>query len=254
MNNATEHFLMTFGERLAQVRQRIDDACRLYGRSRSEVALLAVSKTHGVNAVRAALACGQDAFGESYLQDAQPKLNALAMVTPRPEWHFIGPLQSNKTRPIAAQFDWVQSVDRDKIARRLSAQRPTGRPPLNVCLQLNVSGEAGKSGAAPHRLPDLARLVVTLPGLRLRGVMAIPAQSRDPDRQRHAFAAVRQQYRRLQGMGFNLDTLSMGMSADLEAAIAEGSTLVRVGTDLFGPRAGASPHSTPSPSEPTDSA
>lgn len=242
MNNATEH-PTTFDERLAQVRRRIDEACRLSGRSRSEVVLLAVSKTHGVDAVRAALAAGQHAFGESYLQDAQAKLTALATAMPRPEWHFIGPLQSNKTRPVAMQFDWVQSVDRDKIARRLSAQRPTDRPPLNVCLQLNVSDEAGKSGVAPDTLPALAQLVATLPGLRLRGVMAIPAQSRDPDRQRRAFAAVRQQYRRLQDLGFHLDTLSMGMSADLEAAIAEGSTLVRVGTDLFGPRASASRHS-----------
>lgn len=236
MNNATGHPPAAFSQRLAEVWRRIDAACRACGRQRREITLLAVSKTHGEDAVRAALACGQLAFGESYWQDAQPKLNALATVAPQPTWHFIGPLQANKTRPIAARFDWVQSVDREKIARRLSDQRPADQPPLNICLQINISGEAGKSGAAPDDLPALARQTTALPGLRLRGVMAIPAQSHDRDRQRRAFAAVRRQYQRLQTLGFDLDTLSMGMSGDLEAAILEGSTLVRVGADLFGPR------------------
>jgi len=252
MNNATGHAPVAFNKRLAEVWRRIDAACRACGRQRREITLLAVSKAHGEDAVRAALACGHLAFGESYWQDAQPKLNALATVTPRPAWHFIGPLQSNKTRPIATQFDWVQSVDREKIAHRLNDQRPADQPPLNICLQINISGEAGKSGAAPDDLPALAQQTAALPGLRLRGVMAIPAQSHDHDRQRRAFAAIRRQYQRLQALGFDLDTLSMGMSGDLETAILEGSTLVRVGTDLFGPRAAATPRTSPTPPHPSE--
>ncbi len=220
------------------VRQQILSACRDSQRSPESVQLLAVSKTRSADEIRQLHACGQTAFGENYLQEALDKIATLQDLPL--EWHFIGPIQSNKTRAIAEQFDWVHSVDRLKIARRLSEQRPAERPPLNVCLQINISGEASKSGCHPDELPELARAVAALPNLQLRGLMAIPEAETDPARQRATFARVREQLTALQTELPQLDTLSMGMSGDLEAAIAEGSTLVRIGTALFGPRAYAS--------------
>lgn len=221
-------------ERLQAVRARIAAAARQAGRAPESVHLLAVSKTFDAAAVRGMAACGQRVFGENYLQEAEEKIAALADLPL--EWHFIGPIQSNKTRPIAERFAWVHSVDRLKIAERLSAQRPPGLPPLQVCIEVNVSGEASKGGAAPADLPALAGAVGRLPGLKLRGLMAIPAPEADPAMQRAAFRRVRALFDDLVARGHALDTLSMGMSADLEAAILEGATIVRVGTALFGSR------------------
>jgi hypothetical protein len=198
------------------------------------VALLAVSKTWPAAAVREAVAAGQCAFGESYVQEAVAKIAVLHDLAA--EWHFIGPLQSNKTRPVAENFAWVHSVERFKVAERLAAQRPPGMPPLNVCLQVNVSGESSKSGCAPESAPELARAVVQLPNLRLRGLMAIPEPTEDLALARRRFAGLRELRDRLVADGLPLDTLSMGMSHDLEAAIMEGATLVRVGTAIFGER------------------
>ncbi len=225
----------TIGEKLEQVRQRIRNAEREYTRIPGSVQLLAVSKTMPPEAVREAFDAGQTRFGENYLQDAAPRMRALAGAAV--EWHFIGPLQSNKTRAVAERFDWVHSIDRLKIARRLSEQRPAGRPPLQVCLQVNISTEATKAGVDPSELADLAPAVAGLPGLCLRGLMCLPAPAAEFDAQRQPFRRLRELQEALCSRGLNLDTLSMGMSADLEAAIAEGATIVRVGTDIFGPRA-----------------
>jgi len=200
------------------------------------VRLLAVSKTCPADAVREAHAAGLGDFGENYVQEALAKMAALDDLRDGLCWHLIGPLQSNKTREVAERFDWVHSVDRLKIAERLSAQRPAGLPPLQVCLQVNVSGAASKSGAAPADVPALARAVATLPRLALRGLMAIPEPEGDLDAQRRPHRALRQLLAALQAQGLALDTLSMGMSGDLEAAIAEGATCVRVGTAIFGVR------------------
>ena len=228
-------------KRLAEVRARIDAACAQAGRAPGEVALLAVSKTFPAEDVAALAAAGQRAFGENYVQEGIDKIErCAARLAGRPEslpqWHFIGPLQSNKTRPVAERFDWVHSIERDKIARRLNEQRPADLAPLQVCLQVNVSGEASKSGCDPADAPALAHAVAALPRLRLRGLMAIPEASESVAQQRAAFAALRELYERLCAEGVVLDTLSMGMSADLEAAVAEGATMVRVGTALFGTR------------------
>jgi pyridoxal phosphate enzyme (YggS family) len=225
--------------RLARVGERIAAACARAGRSPAGVRLLAVSKTQPAPAVRAASACGQQAFGENYVQEALDKIAALADLRARLEWHLIGPLQSNKTRPVAEAFDWVHSVDRLKIAQRLSEQRPPGLPPLQVCLQVNVSGEASKSGVAPAEVAALARAVAALPRLRLRGLMSIPEPAQGFDAQRAPHRQLRELLQALNAQGLGLDTLSMGMSDDLEAAVAEGATLVRVGTAVFGPRAAA---------------
>ncbi len=225
--------MSSIAERLAQVHTRIRAAAEAAGRDPATIRLLAVSKTRPAADVEAALAAGQRAFGESYVQDALPKIDAIG---DRAEWHFIGPIQSNKTRAIAAHFDWVQSVDRLKIARRLSEQRPAGRPPLQICLQVNVSRDPAKAGVAPEAAAELAADIAALPGLRLRGLMTIPARAADPAHQRAPFRALRELFEALQAEGHALDTLSMGMSGDLEAAIAEGATLVRVGTAIFGPR------------------
>jgi len=229
--------LGSIAENLRQVRHRIDRACTECNRSPQHVTLLAASKTCPAEAVRAALDSGQRAFGENYVQEALVKIEALADVRAQLEWHLIGPLQSNKTRIVAEAFDWVHTVDRLKIAERLSAQRPGNLPPLNICLQVNVDGESSKSGVMFDELPALAQTVATLPGLRLRGLMSIPepvdglAAQRAPHRRLHeAFVA-------LQDQGLALDTLSMGMSADLEAAVLEGATLLRVGSAIFGARA-----------------
>jgi len=228
----------TLQQRYETVLARICAACGAAARAPDAVSLLAVSKTFDASAVLALAALGQRAFAESYLQEALDKISRCASERPDPalEWHFIGPIQSNKTRPIAETFSWVHSVERDKIARRLSEQRPASLPPLNVCVQVNVSGEASKSGCAPDEALDLARAVAALPGLRLRGVMAIPEPTDDVARQRAQFAAVRAVFDRVRAAGLDVDTLSMGMSDDLEAAIAEGATCVRVGTALFGRR------------------
>ena len=187
--------------------------------------------------VLAAVAAGQRAFGENYVQEAIDKIQRLRELTDaRPEWHFIGPIQSNKTRTIAEHFDWVQSVDRLKIAQRLSEQRPADRPPLNVLVQVNISGEASKSGVEPAALDGLAREVARLPRLKLRGLMAIPEPEADETRRRAPLAAMRILFERLRAGGLPLDTLSMGMSADLEDAVLEGSTMVRIGTAIFGER------------------
>lgn len=223
-------------DHLERVRARIAAAARACGREPSSVRLLAVSKGFPVDDPRAAQAAGQDCFGESYLNEALPKIAAL--VNPAPEWHFIGPLQSNKTRGIAEHFAWAHSVDRLKLARRLSEQRPAALPPLNVCIQVNISGETSKSGVSVEELGTLAHAIATLPRLRLRGLMAIPAPSEDVDIQRAAFRRLREALEDLNAHGLALDTLSMGMSDDLEAAIAEGTTIVRIGGAIFGARDG----------------
>jgi pyridoxal phosphate enzyme (YggS family) len=220
--------------RLAQVRARIASAAREHGRDPASIALVAVSKTKPACLLAAALNAGQRDFGENYLQDALPKIEALA--DHAPVWHFIGDIQSNKTRTIVAHFAWAHAVDRFKIARRLSEQRPAGMTPLNICIQVNIDGEANKAGVAPAEAADLAARITELDHVRLRGLMAIPAPTEGFVTQRVAFAALRRLRDDLNADGFNLDTLSMGMSADLEAAIAEGATHVRVGTAIFGAR------------------
>lgn len=220
------------------VEQAIAAAAQAAGRPVTSVKLLAVSKTFPFEAVLEAMQTGQRAFGENYLQEGVDKIAAVAAAAPDAdlEWHFIGPIQSNKTRPIAENFDWVHAVDRLKIAQRLSEQRPAGLSPLNVCLQVNISGEASKSGVAPADLLELARQVAALPNLRLRGLMAIPEAETDAAKQHLPFAQVRLLYEQLQRAGLPLDTLSMGMSGDLAAAVAEGATIVRIGTAIFGKR------------------
>lgn len=220
--------MATIGDNLQAVRARIARAAQAARRDPSAVTLLAVSKTHPIARVQEAHAAGQKAFGENYVQDALAKMDAL----PEAEWHLIGPLQSNKTRIAAERFDWVQTVDREKTAHRLSDQRPVHRAPLNVLIQVNVSGESTKSGVAVEEVARLAQVVAALPGLRLRGLMAIPEPGGDAVRQ---FADMKKLFDELRGR-FGFDTLSMGMSDDLEAAIAQGSTMVRVGTAIFGTR------------------
>ncbi len=226
--------MTTISSNLQAVLARVDRAAREHGRASGAVRLLAVSKTWPAADVREAALAGQRAFGENYVQEGVAKVAELADLGL--EWHFIGPLQSNKTRVVAEHFDWVHSIDRLKIAERLAEQRPAALPPLSVCLQVNVSGEATKSGVAPDAVEDLARRVAALPGLRLRGLMAIPAPAADFAAQRLPFRRLREIYEQLRAGGLPLDTLSMGMSHDLEAAIAEGATLVRVGTAIFGER------------------
>ncbi|MDL2358326.1 MAG: YggS family pyridoxal phosphate-dependent enzyme [Pseudomonadota bacterium] len=230
--------MSTIAHKLQAVDATIHAASKAAGRDPASVRLLAVSKTFPAAAVLEASAAGQHAFGENYLQEALDKIAAVAAALPgvAPEWHFIGPIQSNKTRPIAASFAWVHTVERLKIAQRLSEQRPAGMAPLNVCIQVNISGEASKSGATPDELPELARQVALLPNLALRGLMAIPEPDTDMARQRAAFARLRALLEQLRAGGLALDTLSMGMSADLAAAIAEGATIVRVGSAIFGSR------------------
>lgn len=221
-------------DRLAAVHRRIRQAAAACGRASEDVQLLAVSKTKPVTDVRAALDAGQRAFGENYLQDALPKIEALR--DRDVEWHFIGRVQSNKTAEISRHFDWVHGLDDLRHAQRLDRQRPADLPPLQVCLQVNLSGEASKGGVSPERLPALAEAVAVLPHLRLRGLMTMPDPHSPPARQRAAFAALRGLRDRLRTAGLTLDTLSMGMSGDMEAAIAEGATIVRIGTDIFGAR------------------
>jgi pyridoxal phosphate enzyme (YggS family) len=200
--------------------------------------LLAVSKTFGPEAVIEAAQAGQQAFGENYLQEALEKIRAVQEAAPhlKLEWHYIGPIQSNKTRAIAEHFDWVHSVDREKIAQRLSEQRPAHLSPLNICIQVNISGEASKSGVAPEQVAQLAQAIAVLPGLKLRGLMAIPEPGETFEQQRIPFAKLRELFNRLREQGFALDVMSMGMSADMDAAIAEGANIVRIGTAIFGQR------------------
>ena len=227
--------MTTIPGNLQHVRARIATACQRAGRGVEEVTLLAVSKTFGADAVRAAAAAGQRAFGENYIQEGVEKIAALRDLGLT--WHCIGPIQSNKTRLVAEHFDWVHTVDRLKIAERLSAQRPADRPPLNVCIQVNIDGGANKSGVAPGEALALARAVAALPQLKLRGLMSIPEIAPDFEAARAVHASARALFDQLNADGLGLDTLSMGMSDDLEAAIAAGSTMVRVGTAIFGSRA-----------------
>ncbi len=229
--------------RLQQVVTRVRAAEKRFGRQSGCVQILPVSKTRPPEDITQVAQAGYTAFGESYLQEAQKKIAALASLklsTTGLHWHFIGPIQSNKTQTIATLFHWVHSVDREKIARRLNDQRPENLPPLNICLQVNISGEKSKSGIKPSALIELASSIIELPRLRLRGLMAIPAPDTDFEQQRQAFKAVHKTFDSLKmelgDAGEAMDTLSMGMSNDLEAAIAEGSTMVRIGTDIFGPR------------------
>jgi len=226
--------MTTIASNLQAVRTAINEAAARAGRHADDVSLLAVSKNFAQDAVRDANRAGQTRFAESYVQEALEKISALQDLAI--EWHYIGPLQSNKTRVIAEHFAWVHSVDRLKIAERLSEQRPAYLPPLQVCLQVNISGESSKSGVAPEQLSALAHAVTELPRLKLRGLMAIPAPCDDAAEQRLPFAQLRELLNQLNRQGLHLDTLSMGMSHDFAAAIAEGATMVRIGTAIFGNR------------------
>ncbi|HCB12307.1 MAG TPA: YggS family pyridoxal phosphate-dependent enzyme [Gammaproteobacteria bacterium] len=224
-----------FANRWQTVLTRIRDTEQRFQRPPDSVQLLAVSKTHPATAIAALAAAGQRRFGENYLQEALDKMAELKALNL--EWHFIGPIQANKTRSIAEHFSWVHSVDRLKIAERLNAQRPAALPPLNICLEVNIDREPSKHGLDESQITEVAQAAAALPRLRLRGLMAIPAPASDFERQRQPFARLRELRDRLNAAGLALDTLSIGMSDDLEAAIAEGATLVRIGTALFGPRA-----------------
>ena len=238
MPEADEQHKAELATRVQQVVQRVRAAEKHFGRETGSVQILPVSKTRPSEDIEQVARIGFSDFGESYAQEAQEKISALANL--QLHWHFIGPIQSNKTHTIANLFHWVHSVDREKIAQRLNDQRPEGLPPLNICLQVNISGETSKSGIQPSALPELASTITGLPRLRLRGLMAIPAPNTDFEKQRQAFKVTYEIFDSLKteisATGIKLDTLSMGMSNDLEAAIAEGSTLVRIGTDIFGPR------------------
>jgi pyridoxal phosphate enzyme (YggS family) len=221
-------------ESVRATHERISEACNTHSRSVDSVTLLAVSKGQSAAAIDAAARCGIEHFGENFLQESLPKIESLK--GRELTWHFIGRLQANKTRPVAEQFDWVHGVDRLKVAERLSAQRPEHAAPLNVCLQLHVGGEASKGGVEPVEVAALARGVRDLPRIRLRGLMCMPPAETDLARQQHWFRETRQVFDHLNEHGLGLDTLSMGTSADFEAAIAEGATIVRIGTAIFGPR------------------
>ena len=226
--------MTSISERLQAIQSRLRQAETEAGRPLESVALIAVSKTQPADAIREAHAAGQRAFGENYLQESLKKIAELADLSL--EWHFIGPIQSNKTRPIAENFAWVHGVDRLKIAQRLSDARPAGLPLLNICIEVNVSGEESKGGVEPNEVQALADAIVQLPGLKLRGLMAIPAPTNDIALQHQQFRMLRELMESLKQHGLALDTLSMGMSEDFPAAIAEGATIVRIGTAIFGPR------------------
>lgn len=230
--------MTTIALTLQAVKSRIERAARAVGREPSEISLLAVSKTFPASYIEEAIEAGQTAFGESYVQEAVKKITQIRR---QAEWHFIGPIQSNKTAQIAKCFSWVHSIEREKVAARLNAARPDDLPPLDICIQLNVSGEATKSGVAPGDARELAKAIAALPRLRLRGLMTIPEPTDDLALQRSRYAEVRRLLNELNAAGHALDTLSMGMSDDLESAIAEGATIVRVGTAIFGARASSPP-------------
>ena len=221
-------------DNIANLLQRVRRSAGKSQYHNSDILVIAASKGHLAEDIRAAHACGLMHFGESYLQEAVQKMGVLGDLDVT--WHFIGPIQSNKSGPIAQHFDWVHSVDRIKIARRLNEQRPQHLLPLQICLQVNISGEASKSGITIEELPGLASAILELPKLRLRGLMAIPAANTDADQQREAFGRMREALARLRTLAPDIDTLSMGMSADVENAIIEGATAIRVGTAIFGPR------------------
>jgi pyridoxal phosphate enzyme (YggS family) len=231
--------MATIAANIQQVRARIAQACAAAQRPVQSVTLLCVGKTFPADVVREAVAAGERCLGENYVQEGIDKIAALAAWRARIEWHLIGPVQSNKTRAVAEHFDWVQSVDRLKVAQRLSQQRPAHLPPLQVCLQVNVSGEPTKSGLAPEAVPALAHAVAGLPRLRLRGLMAIPEPAGDIESERRPHRTLRTLFEQLGSEGLALDTLSIGMSDDLEAAVLEGATLVRIGSAIFGQRARA---------------
>jgi len=221
-------------DKLTQVQDRLHNACQRFHRNDDEITLLAVSKTKSAEELRRVYTAGQRQFGENYLQEAlekQQKLQDLDII-----WHFIGPIQSNKTRALATHFSWIHSVDRLKIARRLSEQRPQSLPALNICLQVNLDAEPSKSGVLLDELPALVEAVGKLPHVKLRGLMAIPAPQADFEAQRTSLQRLQSTQQELQQQGYRLDTLSMGMSADLEAAVAAGTTMLRIGRDIFGPR------------------
>ena len=226
--------MSSIAQSLEETRNRVTVLERRYDRPPGDVRVLAVSKTMPPEAVRAAAEAGQREFGENHVQDALVKLDALGALDLI--WHFVGPVQSNKTRVVATRFDWVHSIDRAKIAARLNAHRPEDLPPLEVCIQVNVSGEDSKSGVDPDQVEELARVVSELPRLKLRGLMTLPRPCGDLEAQRRPFAALRRILETLNARGFALDMLSMGMSNDMEAAIAEGATIVRIGTAIFGAR------------------
>lgn len=234
---ALSKYMPTIADNLHQVYRQIHAAADRAGRRPEDIQLLAVSKGHPASALRACYRLGQRHFGENYLQEALDKQMALADLGDI-HWHFIGPIQANKTRKIAEQFDWVHSIDRQRIAERLSAQRPAQCQPLNICIQVNTDDEDSKSGVAPKEVEALARAIISLPNLTLRGLMCIPRSSDDPAEQRHAFATLASLLRQLQDSTHlpTLDTLSMGMTNDLESAIQEGATIVRIGTAIFGAR------------------
>lgn len=219
---------------IAKLLQRVRRGAQKSQYRNSDILVVAVSKSRSAQDIRAAHACGLIHFGENYLQEALQKISELQDLPL--VWHFIGPIQSNKTGPIAEYFDWVHSIDREKIAKRLSEQRPPYLPPLQVCIQVNISGEDSKSGVGLAELPQLARAVLELPRLKLRGLMAIPSAAADTGQQREHFSQMRNVLTQLRTLAPDIDTLSMGMSADLEDAITEGATIVRVGTAIFGPR------------------
>ncbi len=228
--------MATIVQNIQEVHRRIALACAAAQRPVQSVTLLAVGKTFPADTVRAAFDAGERCFGENYVQEGVDKIIALADLRDRLKWHLIGPLQSNKTRVVAETFDWVHTVDRLKIAERLAEQRPPHLPPLELCLQVNISGEASKSGLAVSEVRAVAQAVARLPRVRLRGLMAVPAPATDPAARRAPHARLRELLLELQRDGLEVDTLSMGMTADLEAAIAEGATIVRVGTAIFGAR------------------
>lgn len=221
-------------DRLADVQRRIDDAAASSGHDPADISLVAVSKKQPISALESALAAGQRDFGENYLQDALPKIEALT--DPQPIWHFVGDIQSNKTAEIAAHFDWVHTVDRAKIAHRLAAQRPAGAAPLQVCIQVNIDRAEQKSGVDPTSCSELAAMIAELPELTLRGLMTLPEPRANLSEQRRPFAELARLQAELNMAGHQLDVLSMGMTADLEAAVAEGATHLRIGTAVFGPR------------------
>lgn len=230
-NSASEEAI---AGRLAALRQRVSAAAQAAGRDVRSITVLAVTKGQRPERLRAALALGLNEFGENYLPEALPKIHELRDAAP--VWHFIGRLQANKTRPVAEHFSWVHSIDRLKVAERLSVQRARSAPPLNLCVQVNVMDEASKGGVAPHQALELLHQLVTLPQLRLRGLMCMLPYGATPEQQREGFGRLRAIHAAALAQGLELDTLSMGMSADLEQAIQEGSTMVRIGTALFGER------------------